>query len=82
MPKREDEYWASTKGRAPDTKPVQVNKSRLSADDLHRILTSDEKPELKKCPGCKKVSLAWDTQFLMYICMNNKCGKLYARDQV
>lgn len=84
MPRREDEREITLRNGLtnPFVKPI-IRSNRLSRDEYQRVIKSGEKPELKKCPGCKRKSLHWDTKLLLYICLNtDECGKMYARDQI
>ncbi|MBT9161229.1 MAG: hypothetical protein AAGB97_04530 [Dehalococcoidia bacterium] len=87
MPRREDEYWASSKG---NLRYYYKHKRYYRADigcqlcSYERFVTTREKrePKLLECRDCHQRSLFWNERFGFYECLNVACRRAFAKDEI
>ena len=91
MPKREDEHWLKKQDNRrwcyKHNLPYQAGfdgcqKCLYERQAMEHSASNAETPALYECPDCKRMSLMWNTQILLYECINNTCRKMYAQSEV
>jgi hypothetical protein len=83
--------WYSRDGQCPEcqrekeatakaAKEKEAAEKLLKREETRKIFESLMKLEF--CPKCRQKSLAWNTSFGLYECLNRDCRKAFAKDEI